>query len=158
MFVKLLQFPANIPVLIYVCIYLALMHYSWNKIHPWPTEHGQAWYVKHEYFMILTGLMYKIGIHTTDYNELSQLYMSVLIQQMQKIQKLWNGKLHINGLVQDCSNSIANALELLQSCTKPLIWQLYMLTLWCYYWWYYISDTKCVGIVRYGFNTSAPFY
>ena len=28
---------------------------------------------------------------------------------------------HIDGLVQDCSNSIANALELLQSCTKPLI-------------------------------------
>ena len=27
----------------------------------------------------------------------------------------------IDGLVQDCSNSIANALELLQSCTKPLI-------------------------------------
>ena len=26
---------------------------------------------------------------------------------------------HINGLVQDCSNSIANALELLQSHTKP---------------------------------------
>ena len=36
---------------------------------------------------------------------------------------------HINGLVQDCSNSSANALELLQSCTKPsvsfwLCWQL----------------------------------
>ena len=29
---------------------------------------------------------------------------------------------YINGLVQDCSNSIANALELLQSCTKPSIW------------------------------------
>ena len=29
---------------------------------------------------------------------------------------------HINGLVQDCSNSIANALELLQSCTKPSIY------------------------------------
>ena len=29
--------------------------------------------------------------------------------------------LHIYGLVRDCSNSIANALELLQSCTKPLI-------------------------------------
>ena len=28
---------------------------------------------------------------------------------------------HIDGLVQDCSNSIANALELLQSCTKLLI-------------------------------------
>ena len=26
---------------------------------------------------------------------------------------------HIDGLVQDCSNSIASALELLQSCTKP---------------------------------------
>ena len=28
---------------------------------------------------------------------------------------------YLDGLVQDCSNSIANALELLQSCTKPLI-------------------------------------
>ena len=28
-----------------------------------------------------------------------------------------------DGLVQDCSNSIANALELLQSCTKPSIMQ-----------------------------------
>ena len=26
---------------------------------------------------------------------------------------------HMNGLVQDCSNSIANTLELLQSCAKP---------------------------------------
>ena len=30
--------------------------------------------------------------------------------------------LHMNGLAQDCSNSIAKALELLQSCTVP--WQL----------------------------------
>ena len=28
---------------------------------------------------------------------------------------------YIDGLVQDCSNSIANALELLQSGTKPSI-------------------------------------
>ena len=28
---------------------------------------------------------------------------------------------YLDGLVQDCSNSIANALELLQSCTKPSI-------------------------------------
>ena len=27
--------------------------------------------------------------------------------------------LYIDGLVQDCSKSIANALEFLQSCTKP---------------------------------------
>ena len=31
---------------------------------------------------------------------------------------------YIAGLVQDCSNSIANALELLQSCTKPAIYAL----------------------------------
>ena len=28
----------------------------------------------------------------------------------------------IDGLVQDCSNSIVNALGLLQSCTKPSKW------------------------------------
>ena len=28
---------------------------------------------------------------------------------------------HVDGQAQDCSNSIANALELLQSCTKPLM-------------------------------------
>ena len=28
---------------------------------------------------------------------------------------------HINGLVQDCGNSIVLTMELLQSCTKPLI-------------------------------------
>ena len=31
--------------------------------------------------------------------------------------------MHINGLVQDCSISIANALEILQSCTKPSIYE-----------------------------------
>ena len=30
--------------------------------------------------------------------------------------------LHIDDLVQDCSNSIALAMELLQFCTKPSIW------------------------------------
>ena len=32
------------------------------------------------------------------------------------------GPIYIDGLVQDCSNFIANALELLQSCTKPSIY------------------------------------
>ena len=31
-------------------------------------------------------------------------------------------RLYSDGLVQDCSISIANALEILQSCTKPSIW------------------------------------
>ena len=34
---------------------------------------------------------------------------------------------YIYGLVQDCSNSIANALVLLQSCTKPSISSLYFM-------------------------------
>ena len=33
--------------------------------------------------------------------------------------------IHIHGLAQDCSNSSADALELPQSCPKPLIWHLY---------------------------------
>ena len=35
---------------------------------------------------------------------------------------------YIDGLLQDCSNSIANALELLQSCTKPSILWTYLAT------------------------------
>ena len=34
----------------------------------------------------------------------------------------WQDTVYFDGLVQDCSNSIANALELLQSCTKPSIY------------------------------------
>ena len=32
-----------------------------------------------------------------------------------------NENIKLDGLVQDCSNSIANALELLQCCTKPSV-------------------------------------
>ena len=35
---------------------------------------------------------------------------------------IWVSWKYLDGLVQDCSNSIANALELLQSCTKPSIY------------------------------------
>ena len=35
-----------------------------------------------------------------------------------------NAYTHIGGFVQDCSNSIATALELLQSCTKPSMYSL----------------------------------
>ena len=34
--------------------------------------------------------------------------------------------LYIDDLVQDCSSSIANALEILQSCTKPPILSSYL--------------------------------
>ena len=36
----------------------------------------------------------------------------------ESVLKLWN-QYYIDDLAQDCSNSIANALELLQSCAKP---------------------------------------
>ena len=42
-----------------------------------------------------------------------------------KIHKTWKITVathHIDGLVQDCSNSSALAIELLQSCTKPSIY------------------------------------
>ena len=32
--------------------------------------------------------------------------------------------MHIDGLVHNYSNYIANALELLQSCTKPLMYKI----------------------------------
>ena len=38
------------------------------------------------------------------------------------IAHLLGAGIHINGLVQDCSNSSVLGLELLQSCTKPSIW------------------------------------
>ena len=38
--------------------------------------------------------------------------------------KNWSGNVDIDGRGQDCSNSIANALELQQSCYKPSIWYL----------------------------------
>ena len=42
-----------------------------------------------------------------------------MIFQLQLRKKEKNKKIKIDGLVQDRSNSIANSLELLQSCTKP---------------------------------------
>ena len=38
------------------------------------------------------------------------------------ISRLLSSKVYFDGLVQDCSISIANALEILQFCTKPSIY------------------------------------
>ena len=40
------------------------------------------------------------------------------------------GHLYIDGLVQNWSNPIANAQELMQSCTKPSIWSSSQNELW----------------------------
>ena len=51
--------------------------------------------------------------------------------------------LYIDGLVQDCSNSIANALELLQSCTKPSMhsYSRYNKNTACLPWWCHQMET-----------------
>ena len=43
-----------------------------------------------------------------------------------KMQQFPLKKMHFDGLVQNCSNCIANTLEILQSCTKPLIWKCHL--------------------------------
>ena len=51
---------------------------------------------------------------------------------------IWPEKNHIDGPVQHCSISIANALEILQSFTKPsllsLYWESLELEKWSSYW------------------------
>ena len=47
-----------------------------------------------------------------------KIFKSICLKQIFDIMELL---VYFDGLVQDCSNSIANALELLQSCTKPSI-------------------------------------
>ena len=43
-----------------------------------------------------------------------------------KLNKAETPTINIDGLVRDCSISIAKAMEILQSCTKPLIyWRLH---------------------------------
>ena len=46
------------------------------------------------------------------------LYMNVYEQSMILMHYLYS---YIDGLVQDCSNFIVLAMEILQSCVKPLI-------------------------------------
>ena len=53
------------------------------------------------------------------FTEEQHLYSNFLITQCMQ----HNDNCDINGLVHDCSISIANALEILQSYTKPLTWQ-----------------------------------
>ena len=47
--------------------------------------------------------------------------MPIYLRDIYVMTSLWPKHiyLHINGLMQDCGNSIANAFELLQSYTEP---------------------------------------
>ena len=52
---------------------------------------------------------------------------------------------HMEGLVQDCSISIANALEILQSCIKPSMYGLKMQEMITYTWYDDFKEMKCSG-------------
>ena len=57
---------------------------------------------------------------------------------------------YIDGLAQDCNNSSPSAMELLQSCTKPLShvlirWEIYLCG-WCHRWNIYAYITHWVRI------------
>ena len=49
------------------------------------------------------------------------IYLPLFIFTRSYMNTLGPGDVYIDGLVEDCSNSSALAMELLQSCTKPLI-------------------------------------
>ena len=57
---------------------------------------------------IMNNMMFVLIIPSGIYNTTRHQYISICV--------------YIDGLVQDCSNSIALAMELLQSCAKPFIW------------------------------------
>ena len=65
--------------------------------------------------------MFVIINHLFDWIALNSWMVSVLEVTFKEAKTLTNltGHYHIDGLVQDCNNSIANAQELLQYCTKP---------------------------------------
>ena len=45
------------------------------------------------------------------------MHRNLVYESFTSVKRFVSNDVHIDGLVQDCSNSIANALELLQSCT-----------------------------------------
>ena len=66
--------------------------------------------------------------------------------------------IYIDGLVQDCSNSIANTLQLLQSCTKPsLKWMLHAVVLSLnnaiIFPYFQRQQTPCSSPVSYGMSS-----
>ena len=58
-----------------------------------------------------------------------RVFLTIWLKQLPRLMltKIRRDSLgHIDGLVQDCCISIANALETLQSFTKPMIWRLFI--------------------------------
>ena len=75
------------------------------------------------------------SIHNNYVAKLNCSYRNTFIRMIAFIQIIWYPDFiwypdtfdnsYVDGLMQDCNNSIANTLELLQSCTKPSIFRKY---------------------------------
>ena len=88
--------------------------------------YSQAYLVSH-YFILYLIISYR-GELSTGYDSMTvSCIMQFVRGRSHGLSGGWHYGtrpcIHIDGLVQDCSNSIANALELLQSCTMRSIWQ-----------------------------------
>ena len=94
-----------------LCILLTVLFGELSQYHGcwWPGSMGRRDTCSHD--VVYVG-------HMDPY--LREVFNNVCILNCDKWQKM---KIYrIDGFVQDCSNSIANALELLQPCTKPTWW------------------------------------
>ena len=103
-----------------------MSQHGWHMISSGaPTySHTKRFYVHLDMMKLNAAALYAINTLSTDalgrasFHFLHTIYLNIATSYM-----LLNG---IDGLVQDCSNYIALAMELLQSCTKPsvyVIWE-----------------------------------
>ena len=85
----------------------------------WNCSFSPAWYVADNSFSVgLNYLVFRffVSLFRGSFSSDLSFFFIVAFLKWKRYQT------HLDGLVQDCSNSIYNALELLQSCTKPSIW------------------------------------
>ena len=71
----------------------------------------------------------RIGIKSSNHDTTAIMAHCQSAWQAAVNQSMMLLSLHVDGLVQDCSNSSALAMELLQSCSKPSMWCVIDLTM-----------------------------
>ena len=102
-------------------------------------SHNEAYYLQGYFNPFSFGLVHRHDPHMITIMLQMSWCTTVLSNQQAQC---WLHR-HIDGSVQDCSNSIANALELLQSCTKP---STYVSKCVFACWWLWMCFTDCTGI------------
>ena len=104
-------------------------NYSMMKSHDksfcitWQLNHTCGQQSVEEIFVTIGSIMGWCLLNTTPLSKPVLTYFWPLWRKLQwnfnQITIIFKSKNKVAGLAQDCSNSIVNALELLQSCTKP---------------------------------------